>query len=135
MISEAASQGATRLDLHDLPLSRIPPEIGSLVHLEVLLLGNRVLTGESWDDWGWASSPVPKTFSDLSPLAGLTALRDLDLTECKRLVTVELPSTLVALKRVDMSECGRLIALKIPNTLVCLEHLDLSGCLHLASFS
>ena len=46
-IEEAERTGATELELHDLPLTELPPEIGRLSRLEKLFLGAKVYWRET----------------------------------------------------------------------------------------
>jgi internalin A len=105
-IKLARESGEDVLDLGDLPLARLPDEIGDLTRLRVLVLGSRVPVGDGEVmEWHFRDSMPDKDFADIrpllplknlvalglsntevsdpSPLACLTGLRSLDLSGTK----------------------------------------------------
>ena len=67
-IEEAERTGATELELHDLPLTELPPEIGRLSRLEKLFLGSE----EPWREQGKARlATLPSEIGQLIQLQRL----------------------------------------------------------------
>ncbi len=110
-IAEAAATGASRLDLSDLCLTSLPPEIGQLTALQKLRLGNNALTtlppeiGQltALQQLHLGNNP---SLTSLPPEIGqLTALQELDLRNSR---PSESPVGLTCLP----PEIGQLTALK-----------------------
>jgi hypothetical protein len=83
-IEQARAEGATLLDLGDLPLDDLPEQLGSLSELRVLALGMfAARPGKDGVEWEFDGGRRLQRFSDLGPLAGLPALQSLDLSGCE----------------------------------------------------
>ena len=80
-IAEAERTNADLLDLGDLPLDRLPQELGRLTCLNVLSFGNRAPERRGNEIvWEWRSSGAQRAFTEITPLAELANLLQLDLS-------------------------------------------------------
>jgi internalin A len=99
-IEEARRIQAETLDLGDLALSELPASLGELPHLKSLYLG-KVKPTEKGDNWEfYRDSPE---LTDLSPLAGLTGLQSLNLSDCQRVTDPAPLAGLQALQSLDLA--------------------------------
>jgi internalin A len=108
-IREAEQDGATLLDLSDLELTTLPPEIGSLATLKALYLQRNEL------------SALP------SEIGSLTALHTLDLGDNQLSVFPAEIGSLTALQTLDLSDNQFSVFPAEINSLTVLLTLDLSG--------
>src|SRR4051812_44482967 len=113
-IAEAERTGAEVLDLGDLALEELPPELGRLSRLRGLALGTGRLVLDEAGEVRWGPDPARTShfFKDLEPLSGLSALEYLDLSGCYRLTTVELRE-LGALGSLRLDGCTGLTTVKL----------------------
>src|SRR5277367_2225178 len=82
-IRAAKISGVWWLDLGDLAIERLPEEIAELKELRLLALGQHEPTVDANKlRWQYGDNR-PCTIEDLTPLSGLTALTDLNLTGCE----------------------------------------------------
>ncbi len=133
-IRAAAESNHTTLDLHDLPLADLPPELGQLGGLKELFLGNQFRDPET--GYILLDRPPPnKNIVDLSALAGLSALQLLDLGGCRRLSDFSGLAGLSALQHLNLSGCRQLSDLSVLAGLGALRHLNLGGCDRLSDLS
>src|SRR5205085_2893759 len=86
-IREAKETDAEILDLGDLALETLPPELGGLTRLRVLALGKQrpVPDEASGVKWKWDHERAASPVSVLTPLSGLASLEELDLSDCPNL--------------------------------------------------
>lgn len=133
-IEAAADSGRSWLDLGDLPLQTIPPDIARLSGtLKTLSLGVTRFdpdSGELVIELGRV--PALRPLHDLAPLAGLRALRALDLSACWQLEDLRPLAGLDALQLLDLRWCKQLTDLTPLAALDALQSLDLSWCSQLA---
>jgi internalin A len=135
-IAAAKASNATLLDLGDLGLAEIPPEIGELSELRVLALGRmRVREGSTGIEWEWANDRPSPRFLTLAPLRGLVGLTSLDLSGCERLSDVSALSGLTALTSLNLSSCEQLLDVSALSGLTALTSLKLIGCEQLSDVS
>ncbi len=120
-IAAARADGSTQLDLGDLPLEELPPEIGELKLLENLQLHHRF--EDDWDDVGTGYSGT-----SLAPLAGLSSLKHLDLSSCEEFTDLRPLANLTALETLDLAACRLISDLRPIAGLSGLVNLDLSEC-------
>jgi internalin A len=136
-IEQAAQSGQHWLDLGNLPLDAIPPEIGRLAG-QLLELGLGI---DQYDPeqavWKYTHTRyrLHRGIDDISALAALTALQSLDLGFCKQLTDLSPLAGLSALQSLDLSLCGQLTDFSPLAGLTVLQSLDLSGCEHLTDLS
>src|SRR5579883_2906913 len=103
-IKDAKKGRKSVLDLGDLPLDRLPEEIGSLSRLRVLALGRRRPLGKGDSiKWEYERDRPRKHFSDLRPLSSLRNLTSLDLSETAASELSAL-SPLAGLRSLNLSE-------------------------------
>jgi len=152
-IRHAKATKAEILDLGDLQLKTLPPELGELAALRVLALGViRLATDESGQlscstDFKRSKQPLTDltllgrlpglislslhqcvSLRDVSGLAGLPALTSLDLCGCGSLRDVSGLAGLPALTSLDLSWCHALTGIGGLTPLPVLTRLDLSFC-------
>jgi Leucine-rich repeat (LRR) protein len=110
-IREAEETGALKLDLSELELNRLPPELTRLTSLQALDLARC------------------KMLIDLSPLACLTSLRSLNLWWCQQLSGDLSPlASLTSLQELNLFGCEKLSGNLSPlASHTCLQSLDLIG--------
>ena len=129
-IRECKKTGQTWLDLGDLALEELPPELGQLTRLQHLALGKH--RPEFKDDGRifWHSEPYRPTqrFIDLGPLVKLKGLRTLSLTSWKSLSDLGPLEKLIGLTELHLSQCESVSDLGPLRTLTELTTLDLTGC-------
>jgi Leucine-rich repeat (LRR) protein len=114
-------ESLTELDASYSQRGRAPAPIESLAGLQTAKnIVELKLSGKSWD----SSYPNLST-SDLSPLAGLSQLRSLDLGN-NNLTSVTLPDGLTSLQDLGLGP-NPLTSLILPNELTCLTRLSLWG--------
>ena len=129
-IEQAAQSGQHWLDLGDLPLDAIPPEIGRLAG-QLLQLG---LGLDQYDleqaIWEYTSTRhhLHRGIDDLSPLVGLTALESLDVSACGQLTDLSPLADLTALRSLHFGVCEKLTDIRPLTGLTSMQALDLSGC-------
>ncbi|MBL8827924.1 MAG: leucine-rich repeat domain-containing protein, partial [Planctomycetaceae bacterium] len=135
-IEQVRSAGGTRLDLHDLPLASIPPEIGELTGLEWLLLGIYKLCehADAILDFDFERLAL-KQFSDLTSLKKLTTLHVVDLSWCTQITDVSSLGMLTQLRRLSLSNCSQIMDVSPLGMLTQLTHLDLSHCSQITDVS
>ncbi len=133
-IAAAKAEQATLLDLGDLGLAQIPPEIGELDALRVLALGRiKVSEGANGIEREFDEErPLPRLTS-VEPLRGLTGLASLDLCGCEQLTSVEPLRGLTGLASLYLSRCEQLTSVEPLRGLTGLASLDLWGCEQLTS--
>ncbi len=128
-IGEARRTNATVLDLGDLPLAKLPEELGQLRQLLVLALGRRAVKVEGNEiAWEFISSRRDQHLSNLSTLEGLTALEALDLSSCKGLSDLSVLSALPTLRSLNLTRCDSVSDLSVLAELTALRRLDLDMC-------
>src|SRR5262245_23217825 len=97
------------LDLGDLGLEHIPPEIGELSDLRVLALGRvKLREGPDRFEWEWDDTRPEPRMASVEPLRGLSGLTSLDLGGCERLTSVEPLRGLSRLTSLDLGGCAQL---------------------------
>jgi internalin A len=129
-IEAAVDSGQDWLDLGDLPLAAIPPEIGRLAgQLRELGLGADQYDPEQAV---WEHDPTRPVLSggidELSPLAGLHVLQWLDLSVCRQLTDIRPLTGLTALQSLNLSGCCQFTDLGPLASLTALQSLELYGC-------
>jgi internalin A len=122
--------GQTWLDLGDLELEELPPELGQLTHLRLLALGNhRPLF---WDDgqifWEFENLRPTHRVTDLGPLSKLDALETLSLSGWKSVTDLGPLGRLVELTKLILWHCESVSDLGPLATLTGLKDLELTGC-------
>lgn len=109
-IREAEENGATFLDLGELPFKALPKELASLTSLQSLHLY-------------WCTQ-----ITDLAPVASLTSLRFLNLYQCERISDLTPLANLTALQSLELSGCAQISDLTPLASLTSLRELGLSEC-------
>ncbi len=129
-IRECEKTGQSWLDLGDLDLEELPPELGQLTRLQHLALGKH--RPELKDDGRifWHSEPYRPTqgFIDLGPLVKLKGLKSLSLTSCKSVSDLGPLRKLIGLTELHLSQCESASDLGPLESLTGLTTLDLTGC-------
>src|SRR4051794_37000912 len=83
-IAAARAEGSEVLDLGDLPLASLPEELSGLAGLKVLALSRwEPVLRDGEITWKYEHDRPEQTFCDLSPLASLASLSELDLSYCE----------------------------------------------------
>ncbi len=134
-IEVAAETGQDWLDLGDLPLAEIPPEIGRLAaQLRELGLG-RYKYDTQQTDWTLhlKRHSTSRSFNNLRPLTGLAALQFLDVSGCKHITSLEPIAGLTALQWLNVSYCEQLTTLGPIAGLTALQSLTVVSCDQLTS--
>jgi internalin A len=135
-IAAARASNATLLDLGDLGLEEIPPEIGELAALRVLALGGwKPIDGDNGIEWEWDYDRPDPPLTDLGPLRGLTALASLNLDGCDQLTDLGPLRGLTALASLDLRGYGGVTDLGPLRGLTALASLDLGECGGLREFA
>jgi internalin A len=136
-IEQAAQSGQHWLDLGDLRLDVIPPEIGLLAdQLRELGLGVNQYDPEQ-ATWEHAHTRyhIHCGIDDLSSLAALSALQSLDLSRCYELTDLDPLVRLTALRSLNLGACEKLTDLRPLSGLTSMQALDLTGCGQLTDLS
>ncbi|MBP6748433.1 MAG: leucine-rich repeat domain-containing protein [Xanthomonadaceae bacterium] len=136
-IEAAAASGQDWLDLGDLPLDAIPPEIGRLAS-QLRQLGLGIYGYDTQQaDWTYDSErrSTSRSFNDLRPLSGLAALQFLDMNGCAQLASLEPIARLTALQSLNVSECWEITSLKPIAGLTALQSLDVKRCPRIRSLA
>ena len=110
-IQQACITGATELDLSHLRLRSIPAEITCLAE-QLTVLKLKQCAG----------------LFDISSLAGLSKLQELDLSRNENIIGISSLAKLIELEILKLSGCDNLTDLRPLNSLSKLQQLDLSGC-------
>jgi internalin A len=128
-IAEVREKNLEALDLGDLGLATLPPEIGNLPSLRILALGKDRLNQEDgqWK-WEWVYERPDPILSDMSVLSKLTNLTQLDLGQCTSLRDVSSLSKLTNLTQLDLSFCHSLSDVRDLSGLTNLTRLGLVFC-------
>jgi len=129
-IRECERAGQTRLDLGDLALEELPPELGQLTRLQHLALGKERFDLESEDRIGWVNDQNRPTqaFTDLSSLVKLSELTTLSLSGCESVSDLRPLRTLTGLTTLCLKGCALLADLGPLRAVAGLTWLDLSVC-------
>jgi GTPase SAR1 family protein/uncharacterized small protein (DUF1192 family) len=128
-IRECEKTGQVWLDLGDLALEQLPPELGLLTHLRHLALGRnrlKVMDGDRIET-DWDINRHDQTLADLLPLTKLTGLTTLSLVGCTSVLDLEPLRTLTGLATLDMSSRMSLSDLSPLQALTGLTKLRLDG--------
>jgi internalin A len=112
------------LDLGDLALSELPASLGDMPHLRTLCLGDWKLT--EMGDLEWDEERRPPVFTDLSPLARLKQLQTLNLSGCEDVTDVTPLAGILGLQDLDLS-CTGVTDLSPLAGLQALQSLNLSS--------
>lgn len=128
-IEEARETEAKFLDLGDLRVERLPDSIGSLPLLKVLALGRDALqvSGDAFS-WECDQDRPRQQISDLTPLATLRQLTELDLAFCMLISNLKPLETMTQLTRLELSGCEQISDLTPLAKLTRLTSLSLIGC-------
>lgn len=107
-IEDAARTGAVALDLGDLPLDRLPDELGKLSALRVLSLGGNSVVPEAdgWLDLKIDGSRLNPTFRDITVLEPLSRLTHLSLAGCEGVRDVAPLAGLASLQDLNLRSTG-----------------------------
>ena len=129
-IRECEKTGQTWLDLGDLELDELPPELENLTHLTLLALGqHRPLF---WDDgqifWEFENLRPTHRVADLGPLSKLKALKTLSLSGWKSVTDLGPLGSLVELTKLILGHCESVSELRPLATLAALTDLELTSC-------
>lgn len=129
-IRECEETGQTWLDLGDLDLDELPPELGDLTQLTLLALGShRPLF---WDGgqifWEFETLRPAHRVTDLSPLSKLKDLKTLSLSGWKSVTDLEPVGKLVGLTKLLLPHCESVADLGPLATLAALTDLELTSC-------
>jgi len=128
-IRECEETGQTWLDLGDLVLEQLPPELGQLTRLRHLALGTTALKVTRDDQVEWLDSDSRRgALTDLSPLVNLTALSTLSLVGCTLVSDLGPLRTLAELTRLDLSSCESVSDIGPLGSLTGLTFLNLTKC-------
>jgi GTPase SAR1 family protein/Leucine-rich repeat (LRR) protein len=129
-IRECEKTGQTWLDLGDLALEELPPELGQLTHLRHLALGKERcdLDIEDRIKWIYDKNRPTQALTDLSSLVKLSALTTLSLSGCESVSDLGPLQTLTGLNTLYLSWCKSVSDLGPLRTLTGLNTLHLSWC-------
>jgi internalin A len=134
-IEAAADSGQHWLDLGDLPIEAVPPEIERLsAQLTELGIGNYEYRQDE-KQWVHDGSRESSCIHDLTSLAALKALRSLNLSKCDQLTDLAPITSLANLQSLHLSGCTQLTDLAPIAPLANLQSLSLSGCAQLTDFA
>jgi internalin A len=135
-IAQAKQTNADMLDLGDLALNDIPPEIGELSNLRALSLSvNKLEKVSGKYSTNWEDGRTLSTFQTLAPLSALRNLELLDLSGCFQGTNLSHLQDLIALTSLDLSWSNQLTDLSPIQDLTTLRSLDLSRCYQLTDLS
>lgn len=134
-IEEAAQNGQDWLDLGDLPLAAIPPEIGRLaIQLKQLGLGaSRYDTEKAQWTLDFNRLRNSRAINDLRPLIGLASIQILDLTLCRKINSLEPIAGLTSLQSLNIFECDQITSLEPIAGLTTLQSLNINLCEEITS--
>ncbi len=134
-IEAAADSGQHWLDLGDLPIEVVPPEIERLsAQLTELGIGNYEYRQDE-KQWVYGGSRESTCIDDLTPLAVLKALRSLNLSGCTQITDLAPISKIKTLQDLNLSWCDKLTDIAPIAQLPVLLSLDLSRCEELTDFT
>ncbi len=127
-IEKARAEGASLLDLGDLPMDELPQELSSLSQLRVLALGRySARLGKDGVEWQFDYWRPMQRFSSLDALRSLN-LQSLDLLECESLADVGALAGRTSLQSLNLSQCYGLTDVGALAGLTSLQSLNLRGC-------
>ena len=143
LIAEAKVSGAKVLLLRGLDIERLPKSLGDLIDMEELYIRgcqrlhdiqavSRLKKLKAFF-YGleWYAAPgfdQSCVLHDISPLSGLTGLRQVSLKYCSQLTDVSVLGTLTGLQELNLSRCSQLADIGVLSTLTGLLEIDLWGC-------
>lgn len=138
-IEAAVECGQDWLDLGNLPLDAIPPEIGrlgsQLRQLDLSICDQLTsldpiteLTALHTLDINYCTQLM-----SFDPLKGLTALRSLDMSDCRKITSLDPIANLTGLQSLCVSNCTQITSLYPIASLTALETLHLIGCAQITS--
>lgn len=129
-IRECEATGQTWLDLGDLDLEELPPELGNLTHLELLALGRHspFFSDNGQVFWEFEGLRRPHRATDLGPLLTLKGLETLSLSSWKSLTDLRPLGKLVGLTKLLLPFCESVSDLGPLATLTELTDLELTAC-------
>jgi len=128
-IAEARATCAGILDLGDLEIDVLPEELGGLPALRVLALGRFAVCHEEGNlKWTFKNDRACHSFSDLGPLASLTSLHTLDLSDCVGITDLGPLASLTGLHTLNLRRCDGITELDPLASLTGLHTLNLDWC-------
>jgi GTPase SAR1 family protein len=127
---ECEKTGQTWLDLGDLDLEELPPELGDLTHLELLALGRHspLFADDGQIFWEFHLSRPTHRATDVGPLSKLKGLKTLSLSSWKSVTDLRPLEKLVGLTKLLLPHCESVSDLGPLARLGELTDLELTGC-------